>query len=156
MREITCCFTGHRKIPYDKIGDIKSNLSREIDALIERGVTRFISGGALGFDQMVASVLLQKRDAGMAVNIILALPCEEQDKFWRYDDRMRYAILLGKADEIIYVSEKYSHSCMSKRNKYMVENSGYCICALLEQRSGTGQTVRFARDSGLEVINIAQ
>jgi hypothetical protein len=51
MKEQTCCFTGHRKLPKAKIEQIVINLDHEIEKLIQKGVTTFISGGALGFDQ---------------------------------------------------------------------------------------------------------
>ena len=43
---------------------------------------------------------------------------------------------------------------MKRRNEYMVEQSAYCICALLHEKSGTGQTVRFARKKGLRMIHV--
>ena len=69
---------------------------------------------------------------------------------------MLYRKLLIEADETIYVSEEYNAFCMKKRNNYMVEQSAYCICALLQEKSGTGQTVRYARKKGLQIINVAK
>lgn len=45
----TCCFTGHRKLPRGKIESIIKNLDREVENLINQGVTDFIFGGALRF-----------------------------------------------------------------------------------------------------------
>lgn len=60
----TCCFTGHRKLPANKIQNILINLDREIEALIASGITDFVSGGALGFDQTAASLILVKKETG--------------------------------------------------------------------------------------------
>ena len=52
MKERTCCFTGHRGLPQDRVERIVMNLNKEVDHLIAQGVTDFISGGALGFDHI--------------------------------------------------------------------------------------------------------
>lgn len=149
-----CCFTGHRTLPANKIQTLITNLDREIDALIEKGVTDFISGGALGFDQIAASLIVIKKETGKNIRLIFVLPCKNQDTLWNEEQKKLYQGLLGEADEIIFVSEEYTPLCMRKRNNYMVEHSAYCICALLHEKSGTGQTVRFARKKGLKIINV--
>lgn len=156
MMENTCCFTGHRKLPANKIQTIVTNLDWEIDTLIDNGVTNFISGGALGFDQIAASLIVAKKEMGKEIRLIFALPCKNQDALWDDKQRELYHNLLGEADEVIYISEDYDPFCMKRRNKYMVEHSAYCICALLHEKSGTGHTVRFARKKGLRVVNVAK
>lgn len=155
MRNKTCCFTGHRKLPQNKIEHIIKRLNDEIDNLYHQGVTSFISGGALGFDQIATSLIIAKRDMGFDIRLIFALPCKNQDEHWSDDQKRLYRNLLAEADEIVYVSEEYQDSCMKKRNRYMVEHSAYCICALLRDRSGTSQTVSYARKKGLRVVNVA-
>lgn len=150
----TCCFTGHRTLPVNKIQNIVVDLDHEIEKLIAQGVTNFISGGALGFDQMAASLIVAKKEMGKDIRLIFALPCKNQDAQWNEKQKELYNGLLGEADEIIYVSENYDPFCMKRRNQYMVEHSAYCICALLQEKSGTAQTVRYARKKGLKVINI--
>lgn len=156
MRERTCCFTGHRKLPTEKIEAIIKCLNDEVEKLIDRGVTNFISGGALGFDQIAASLIIAKKEMGHKIRLIFALPCGNQDALWTDAQKGLYHGLLGDADEIVYVSEVYSRGCMEKRNQYMVEHSGYCICALLHSESGTGQTVRYAQQRGLRVVNVSE
>ena len=64
--------------------------------------------------------------------------------------------LLNEADEVYYVSENYTPDCMRERNFYMVENSAYCICALISKVTGTAQTVTYAQQKGLHIINVAK
>lgn len=154
-KAIVCCFTGHRKLPKDKIEHIVKRLSQEIDNLISQGVTVFISGGALGFDQIAASLIIAKKEVGRDIRLVFALPCKNQDEFWNAEQKRLYRNLLAEADEIIYVSEEYADGCMKKRNRYMVDQSSYCICALLHPHSGTDQTVGYARQEGLKIINVA-
>ena len=156
MRERTCCFTGHRKLPSRKIQNIMLNLNREIDRLIDSGVSTFISGGALGFDQMAACLIASKKEMGYDIKLVMALPCYEQESAWSEKGKELYQYLLGQADVVKYVSENYSNDCMEKRNQYMVNQSAYCICALLRDRSGTGQTVRMARLENCNILNVAK
>ena len=154
--ETTCCFTGHRKLPASKVEKIVIGLDREIERLIAEGVTHYISGGALGFDQIAASLIIAKRQMGKPVHLTLALPCKDQDALWSDKQRELYQHLLDEADCIVFVSEDFTPNCMKERNAYMVNNSKYCICALLGERSGTGQTVRMARKKGLRIIDLTK
>ena len=132
-----------------------TKLDREIETLIAQGVTNFISGGALGFNQMAASLIAAKKETGKNIHLIFALPCKNQDANWDEKQKALYRDLLSEADEVNYVSEEYSPFCMKRRNQYMVEHSAYCICALLHEKSGTGQTVRLARKKGSRIFNVA-
>jgi len=153
-KEQTCCFTGHRKLPKEKIEYMIKRFNYEVDKLISKGVKVFISGGALGFDQIAASLIIAKKETGRDIHLIFALPCKNQHKLWNNEQKQLYHNLLAEADEIIYVSNEYTDSCMKKRNCYMVEQSSFCICALLYPFGGTEQTVRYARQKGVKVINV--
>ena len=152
----TCFFSGHRKLPQKKIERIVKRLNEEIDKLIEKGITHFISGGAIGFDQICASMIISRKQQGADIRLIFALPCHNQDEKWTDRQKQLYRSLLSEADEIVYVSEEYTPDCMKERNFYMVDNSAYCICALIKDISETGQSVRYARTQGLQVINAAK
>lgn len=158
MIETTCCFTGHRRLPPDKIKRIIKRLNDEIENLIRQGITDFMSGGGLGFDLIAASLIVAKKEMGCNIRLIFALPCHNQDEYWDENQKRLYQSLLEEADEIRYVSDEYSDGCMKKRNYYMVDCSAYCVCAFLntKTRSGTGQTVRYAQRKGVRVINIAK
>jgi uncharacterized phage-like protein YoqJ len=152
----TACFTGHRILSQKKIERIVKRLNKEVDRIIEQGITAFISGGALGFDQIAASLIVSKKEQGADIQLIFALPCHNQDEKWTDRQKQLYRSLLNEADEIHYVSEEYTPNCMNERNIFMVNNSAFCICALTKDISGTGQTVRYARQQGLEIINVAK
>lgn len=155
-KHITCCFTGHRRLPKDKTQHIVKRLDQEVETLISQGVTDFISGGALEFDQIAASLIVSKKERGSNIRLMFALPCRNQDERWSLEQKRAYQELLSVADEIIYVSEDYTDDCMKKRNQYMVDRSDYCICALLHGHSGTGQTVNYARKKGHYIMNTAK
>ena len=155
METLTCCFSGHRKLPQNKIDSIIKHLNAEIETLIHQGVKKFISGGALGFDLMAASLIVSKKEMGADIRLIFMLPCRNQEELWSDDEKRLYRSLINEADEIIYVSEDFYSGCMKKRNYAMVERADICICALLHKMSGTSQTVDYARRRGMKIINIA-
>ena len=131
MKEKFCCFTGHRKINQNEMIEVVYRLGDEIEGLIDMGVNNFISGGALGFDTIAALSVILLRDQGYRIRLIMALPCIGQDKLWNEKDREIYALILKYADEVRYIYEgEYKKDCMRERNKYMVDNSSYCISYL--------------------------
>lgn len=151
-----CCFTGHRFLPKEQTGLLNTRLTMEIDNCIAQGITTFISGGALGFDQLAAVAIAEKKKKCPSLRLILALPCKNQDARWTSAQRTTYEYLLSFADQIIYISEAYDRGCMKRRNYFMVDHSSHCICALLHGKSGTEQTVNYAKEKGLTVVNIAR
>jgi len=152
----TACFSGHRVLSQKKIEKIVKRLNEEVERLISLGVENFISGGAVGYDQICASLIVTKKQQGANIRLIFALPCRNQDEKWTDRQKELYRSLLSEADKTIYVSDNYTSDCMRKRNEFMVDNSAYCICALIKQASGTGLTVSYAKKQGLEIVNVAK
>ena len=157
MTEKTATFTGHRTIQNVDLPRLTERLEKTIADLISQGVVRFLSGGATGFDTMAATAVLAARNQHQAVKLCMVLPCSNQDERWKTADRLTYRHLLEIADEVFYVSEKpYFDGCMEQRNRYLIQNSSVCVAYMRRGRSGTSQTVRFAREHGLTVINLAE
>ena len=53
-KEMTCCFTGHRIIPKHKEYEIFKKTKDAVISLIEKGVKYFGTGGAIGYNKIVA------------------------------------------------------------------------------------------------------
>lgn len=104
MKSQTCCFSGHDKLPVGKIEQIVERLNYEIDDLISHGVTDFISGGALGFDQIAASLIIAKKEMGQKIRLIFALSCRNQDERWNDKQKKLYRSLLTEANNVVYIS----------------------------------------------------
>ncbi len=153
--DMTCCFTGHRDIPRSRYIETGERVKTEILRLYDIGVRRFIAGGALGFD-MICSVVthnlkLYKKD----IFLTIALPCKNHDTGWSARDRAQLAALISRADEVIYVSESYGRECMFRRNRYMVDRSGYCISYCRKNGGGSFYTVSYAKKRGLIITDIS-
>jgi len=43
-----------------------------------------------------------------------------------------------------------------KRNRYLADHSGVCLCYLTQTTGGTAYTVGYAKQKGLAVVNIAE
>ena len=156
MREKTCCFTGHRSILSTDRERITRHLEETITELIHAGIDRFVTGGARGFDTLAAQAVLLLRKEHPDIKLILALPCLSQTRGWCKKDIAAYETIKSQADEIVYTSQDYTRGCMHKRNRYMVDNSGLCVCYWIRDKGGTAYTVHYAEKEGLKIINIAQ
>ncbi|RKJ80324.1 DUF1273 family protein [Butyricicoccus sp. 1XD8-22] len=156
MRTKTLCFTGHRDIPKSELAEIIKRLVIYLEACIQHGIKNYIAGGARGFDTIAACTVLKLRERHPQIRLILALPCEDQTKGWSAEDIEMYNWIFAQADEIVYTSQSYFRGCMQKRNRYMVDNSKFCLCYLTKNTGGTAYTVNYAQKHRLSVINLAE
>lgn len=154
MKEITCCFTGHRKIPNDEIKNIQEKTKNLILQLISDGYHHFCTGGALGFDTIAAKSVLDIRNRFPFVRLTLYLPHYSQADHWNQSDKIIYKKIKNCADEVIYTSELYYKGCMHKRNRILVENSSACICYKTRETGGTAYTVKYAQEKGLKIYYV--
>lgn len=156
MREKTCCFTGHRDLPFLKRKMIARKLEQTVIGLIQSGVQYIGAGGALGFDTLAAQTVLKLKKEYPHIKLILVLPCLSQTKGWREEDIQIYETIKAAADKVVYTSQQYTRDCMHKRNRHLVDHSGVCICYLTESNGGTAYTVNYANKHGLKIINLAE
>lgn len=154
MKPKTVCFTGHRTIPREDLGNVSRKLEEILIELIENGAENFVAGGALGFDTMAAEKVIKLREYYPNVKLILALPCLSQTRGWKLYDKMKYDKIKNTADEVVYTSQEYDRGCMFKRNRYMVDRSDVCICYLKKETGGTAYTVKYARQKNREIISL--
>ena len=152
----TCCFTGHRQIPSEHGTALPPLLGRMIETLIQRGVTTFRTGGAMGFDTVVALMILEKKEIYPHIRLELVLPCRDQAKLWDGYNQKAYTYVLEQADSVSWVRERYARGCMMERNRRMVQGSHFCIgyCNDTTQ-GGSAYTLDYAKRHGLRVMNIA-
>ena len=74
MDEKTCCVTGHRDIPKEYLDYVEQELRREVQAAIENGFTRFISGFAEGVDLMFAAIVAEEKARHPELFLEAAIP----------------------------------------------------------------------------------
>ena len=149
------CFTGHREVK--ETDTIRYLLDKVLTDLIEKGVTDFYAGGALGWDMLCEKAVLNLREEFPHIRLNLILPCppEIQIAKWNSSERSEYFRIYTASDSVKILSDTYYDGCMKKRNQALVELSEICVCYCTRFRSGTGQTVRMAEKNNLTIINIA-
>ena len=159
----TCAFTGHRpkSFPwgYDETAEgcvmLKDILAVQIITLVNRGITEFLSGMALGTDSYCSQIVLDLRKGNPALKLHCILPHEGQENKWSTSARERYYAILEQANFVEYVSRTYYDGCMIDRNHRLVESAGLLLAVYNGiRRSGTGATVNYARKLGREIIVI--
>lgn len=154
MKEKTCCFSGHRKIPSESLTDIYRKLKETLIFYIDQGYRYFGAGGALGFDTLAAQTVLHLKQRYPQIKLILVLPCKDQASRWSVQDLKEYERIKALADKVVYTSEHYYAGCMQKRNRHLVDNSSLCICYLAQSSGGTAYTVNYAKAQGLTIVNL--
>ncbi len=155
-RKNTCCFTGHRSLTDEEKRLCLNRLNRSVEKLILTGVTNFITGGALGFDTIAEiSVLTLKRNKYPKIKMTVAVPFKGQSDRWNAADRALYRTILSEADEVITLFDSYNNRCMSVRNRFMVDNSAFCISYVKKKSGGSFYTENYAKLRGLNVLNLA-
>ena len=159
----SCAITGHRpkSFPWgynERSPDcvlLKQALAGQIKALSEKGVTDWLSGMALGVDIWAAQIVLHLKQEHPALKLRCILPCRGQESKWPVPAQEQYRSLLGQADEVVYVSQTYHKDCMLERNRRLVDSAAFLLAVYDGTwRSGTGMTVRYARERGRNIIII--
>lgn len=145
--EHSCCITGHRKLPRDKIELIRHSLRQEIIAAVKDGYTRFLSGFADGADLLFADAVVELSQLYGHISLEAVLP---------YKGRLRnpdteFQRLIGACRKISWMQEEYSKYSFHQRNRVLVNASSLVIAVYDGSSGGTGYTVNYARKQGREI-----
>lgn len=162
IKEKTVCFTGHRpeKLPCYETSNkaflnmIRSMIHYHTYLAAQEGYLYFISGVARGVDLWAAAAVLELKEKFPDIKLICAKPFPEHGESFKSEELLMYNNIIEQADEVICVSDSYFSGCYRKRNRYMVDNSSYIIGVVDELKSGTGQTIAYARKKGLRMTLI--
>ena len=149
-----CAFTGHRRIEDRHKEKIEDMLLRAINYAYGEGCRIFITGGALGFDTLAAREVIRFKLSHPDVLLRIVLPCKNQSESWSPSQISLYEYTLANADEIEYVSDDYTDSCMRVRNQRLADCCDLMIAYVSRPHSGAAQTVRMADRAGKKVYNI--
>ena len=135
---------------------VQATLQNAVERALKKGFTHFISGGALGIDQLAANLVLQMRPGYSArVRLTIARPFPSQDSAWPYAIQHSYKDLLNKASQVVDVSpDPYLIWKMHKRNKWMVDNADAVIAVWDGSKGGTANCVRYAAKQAKPVLLI--
>lgn len=152
-----CAFTGHRphRLPWGSREEdprcmaLKSLIANAVERAAERGCTAFLCGMAQGCDMWFAEAVLEK-----GYRLIAMLPCPGQADRWQEKDRLRYQSLLARCSEVRVLEDSYTEGCMLRRNRAMIDCADLLISVYDGEGGGTGNTVRYAAECGMQIDRI--
>lgn len=181
LRAVSVGATGHRP---DKMGGWANSLGGYInnhpdvvkvrtvllevleDLIVNKGKSRFISGGALGFDSLFFWSINHLKKKYPHIQNILAIPFKNQYIKWQSEQKRWYFKMLEVADEVIDVAreshyqtfedkdstnpiplDNFSKDKMHRRNEYMVDHSSVTVAFFDGSSGGTGHCYRYATNN---------
>jgi uncharacterized phage-like protein YoqJ len=153
-------FTGHRPNKLRNDYDLKSPFVMEIKRRIieivmsyEDSNKEFITGMALGIDQLAAQIALE-----LSIHFTAAIPCFGQESMWPKKSQDKYHELLQYAKTIIHVTmNKYNNTCMQKRNEWMVnqmDRDDILIAVWDGSPGGTKNCIDYAKRRNKTIVYI--
>jgi len=162
-RQESCCFTGHRpaKLPWrfnetdPRCEALKKRIADAVELAYAEGYRHFICGMALGCDLYFCEAVLALRERHPDITVEAAIPCPTQADAWTAEQRQRYDRLLEQCDLETMVSEKYTSSCMQRRDRYMVDHASLLIAVFDGTAGGTQYTMQYAMGRGLDIVDIS-
>lgn len=161
-RQSACCFTGHRpgKLPWryreedpDCVA-LKQRIADAVETAYQEGYCHFLCGMAQGCDLYFCEAVLDLRSRHPDVTVEAAIPCPTQAEGWPPDQRERYARLVAACDFETLVSDRYTASCMQRRDRYMVDHASLLIAAFDGTPGGTRYTMEYAMRRGLQIVDL--
>ena len=151
-----CCFTGHRDLPKGEAERLTEKARALILQLIHEGFTEFRVGGAVGFDMIMAELLLRLRDEEkQEIRIISVIPFPSWRAKWSSEEIRRQNVILEKSNEVIFVRQHYCQGIYMIRNRALADGAQVCIAYCNRPKGGTAWTVRYAKQNGLRTYNLA-
>lgn len=147
------CGTGHRP---NKLGGYSEEVFEKLKGLahmylcVATDLKEVISGGALGWDQALASAAIDLR-----IPTVLALPFPGFEDRWPHESKVRLYALMQQAKEVVYVCEPgYAGWKMQKRNEWMVDRADKVLALWDGSTGGTGNCIRYANKVNKPIINL--
>lgn len=176
-RKRTLCFTGHREKSVEcymnnpallkhTTAAVRLMLCRYIGMAIESGYTTFVSGLAEGTDLWAADYVLWYRRRYPHIKLVGIMPYLGHSRYYSACSRQTLRNIELNADLLLSTEAdpnmRYSSSGSSaarslyrRRNCFMCDSSSAVIAYFNEgqTRSGTSQTINYARKQGLPVYS---
>ena len=161
MKTKKCAFTGHRPkgLGYPESDERCDALKRLLRLLVrrliqEQSVTHFISGMAQGVDQYAAEIVLERKKRNNELHLICALPHPNFESRRSMTEKMRFNKIIKNADLVKEINDHYFTGCYQVRNEWMVDKSNLVIAVFNGQKSGTKNTVDYAKRKDIRVVNV--
>lgn len=124
------------------------------DAVCNGGIDTFYCGMQVGMDIWAAMAALKlKADLKDAshIRLIGVSPFRGEENRRSDGDKKDYFYVRDRCDDFIVLSEHFYKNCYLARDEYMVKRSSLVIAAVAELKSGTGYTMKKAKERKLKL-----
>ena len=150
-RKKRCCFTGHRP---QKLCRSESEIKRELKIAIARGYSTFITGMAYGVDIWAGEIIVRLREDNPDLHLIAAIPFPDFCNRWSSEWKRQYNELLSKVDFVKFICSSYNAEAYQRRNEWMVDHSDQVIVVSNGEKSGTKNTIDYAKKCEIQIVVI--
>jgi len=142
--------TGHRP---DKLPGGYNSQHKELEDKLYEVCVRyynanyrtFISGGAIGTDQIFARAVIRLKASYPDARLIIARPFPSQDRKWFQSSKNEFKWICDRADQVVDVSpDPYSPAKMQIRNIWMVDRSHTTLAVYNGSGGGTKNCIDYA------------
>lgn len=148
-----CTFAGHREV-------YQANISEMLDEAISKIINtddsfRFLVGGMGEFDGMCSSAVrrAKRKYPNTEIRLELVLPYLTQEL---NDNKLYYETSFDDVVIPIELAGVHYKSAITKRNRWMVEQSDWLIAFVYRDFGGAYTTLHYAEKKGLQIINLAK
>ncbi len=148
-----CTFAGHREV-------YQANISEMLDKAISKIINtddsfRFLVGGMGEFDGMCSSAVrrAKRKCPNKEIRLELVLPYLTQEL---NDNKLYYETSFDDVVIPIELAGVHYKSAITKRNRWMVEQSDWLIAFVYRDFGGAYTTLHYAEKKGLKIINLAK
>ncbi len=162
----SCAFTGHRprsfSFGFDESAyeflELRNRIKNTIIQVCNAGCRTFYCGMAEGVDLWCGEIVLELKDQfDPPLQISAVVPFVSQPATMTEKNKIRYRKIMDASSQRFLVSRNYTKACYQKRNYYLVDSCDALIAVYksTEERSGTAQTIRYAKRKGKKIFLIA-
>ncbi len=148
MKNKVCCCFGHREIYKDIYGELEHAIE---NLIVNEKVKIFMTGGMGEFDKTFASVVRKIKIRYKDISLILVKPyfSGELNTNKKYYESMYDDVIIP--DTVLGIHPK---AAITKRNRWLVENSDIIISFVHRDYGGAFEAVKYANRLNKRVINI--
>ena len=108
----------------------------------------------MGTDIWAEEIVLERKKVNKDLHLICALPHPNFESRRSLAEKMRFNKIIKKAYIAKEINDHYFTGCYQVRNEWMVGQSNLVIAVFNGQKSGTKNTVDYAKRKGVNVINV--
>ena len=148
-----CTFAGHREV-YQ--ANIPEALDQALAEIIENDNSiRFLVGGMGEFDKMCASAVrrAKRKYPNTEISLELVLPYLTNDI---NENKSFYEMSYDNIIVPFELAGVHYKSVITKRNRWLVDNSDWLIAFVYRDFGGAYTTLRYAEKKGLQIVNLAK